>query len=405
MMISVADATPSVREESVSHSPPSDLRSWKPPATVTAKMLSSCGELPSRIEKRGSRRMPHATHTGQSGPPTRMHSLPADQPGSARMCRIARIVSVLYPTNERTATESPIRSPITTCCTADVSILSVKEMAVESRMPGQNEVKRGMRNEPSRYTAGPGTGGHMKRAKPAAKKAAHTTPSPRRARSSVWMSHELSTLSSLPKPTFITITTTPNHTTLLSTELHSHARTNSAIARPGGVSTSRRRTRMPERGSIQSSAPRGSQMSTRTRCFTAERSRKAQKGAQPPKTSSAFARSPKCASSATGRPAGGRARTATLCSPTLDAARRSSGSATSVRCSSSQPTDEPTRTATTTTSASASISTDCASAESAPETAACTYMARPAAPNARHDARANAGIVPRCSGDAQRASR
>lgn len=123
---------------SVSVKPPSDeksgseaLSSIEPAAVVSARgkstgrepMIMGSSEMPST---------PVSTEVGQSGPPTRMQTLPSvSGRGSLRMRRMVRMVVELTPTIERTETFAPSTPPIAFCCMAMASSL-VRKAKVEA---------------------------------------------------------------------------------------------------------------------------------------------------------------------------------------------------------------------------------------------------------------------------------
>mmetsp|Transcript_25884 Transcript_25884/g.66943 ORF Transcript_25884/g.66943 Transcript_25884/m.66943 type:complete len:263 (+) Transcript_25884:175-963(+) len=253
------EATPSIMSEVDDQTPPSFFLSWKAPAIVTAVTTISTGDVPSIICSSGSFRMPVVTEVGQSGPPTRMHTLGRPSPGCSRILRMERIVSEFTPMKERTAILLPMSSPISFCWIMSASSLSPNEMSDETITPSQNGRNWGSRKEPQRYTAKPGTGGIMNRTTPVTMKTPHTTPTVVFASSSVWMSHEMKTFVILPKPTFITMKKMPIIITLEKTDVHRHLRTYSRQPFAEVVSRCARLICMPVRSSAQSVAPRGSQ--------------------------------------------------------------------------------------------------------------------------------------------------
>mmetsp|Transcript_12770 Transcript_12770/g.32383 ORF Transcript_12770/g.32383 Transcript_12770/m.32383 type:complete len:214 (-) Transcript_12770:1484-2125(-) len=211
--------------ETDAHTPPSLLRNWHAPATVTAATTMTTGTVPRRIRSAGSFKMPQQTEVGQSGPPTNMQILPRPHPGSSSSLRIALVVVELTAIRERTAIKSPICPPIIFCWTKHADILSPNEMAMERATPVQNSINLGMRNDAIKYTAKPGTGGSMKKTIPTAHTTAMTMPRPTCAARRDSMSAATNTLVSLPKPTFITIKKTPIQIALVSTEVHAHTAT------------------------------------------------------------------------------------------------------------------------------------------------------------------------------------
>ena len=75
-----------------------------PASTVYARYSTSTGDVPRTDSYSGTRRMPHSTEVGQSGPPHRMATFAGESPGCMRQYLMARICTELIPTVYRTPT-------------------------------------------------------------------------------------------------------------------------------------------------------------------------------------------------------------------------------------------------------------------------------------------------------------
>jgi len=82
---------------------------------MVGKMRKPTGRVPIMTGAHLRSRMPHRTLVGQSGPPTRIATVPSVMPSSDRMSFMVRVMTVLTPTSCRTQSSFPHGTPMAFC--------------------------------------------------------------------------------------------------------------------------------------------------------------------------------------------------------------------------------------------------------------------------------------------------
>mmetsp|Transcript_37620 Transcript_37620/g.90372 ORF Transcript_37620/g.90372 Transcript_37620/m.90372 type:complete len:201 (-) Transcript_37620:101-703(-) len=162
--------------------PPSACLSMKAPDSTHGTTRMMHGVVPNSIWAGDKPRIPVMTDVGQSGPPHRIPTLARVNPGSSRICSMARTATLSTPTNLRTVTWDPSMPPMMTCWVHTAANFNAYEQITPIDTPKANPNEGSLCPRapsimpPVTYTGIPGTTGIRNMENPTRKNTSATSP-------------------------------------------------------------------------------------------------------------------------------------------------------------------------------------------------------------------------------------